>query len=158
MRRSGVQRYFDDRIHHLPPTEMLKRSQKQSALEGGNNIGNDDNQAGVEVDLAEDEDEILAIVRHERPLFSRDSLGETPIRPATEAEVIDMCSGKACVLSDSNQRQMETLVYEKPQTCPNRDVSEVPATAITLPLRDRRRAGRPRRGNARMYNGAIAIL
>jgi hypothetical protein len=61
-------------------------------------------------------------------------------------------------MSDSKQRLTQAFVAEEPHSLLSRELSEkVFRPRVFFPCPGRR-LGRPRRGNARMYSGAMAII
>ena len=64
--------------------------------------------------LAEETNEVHAVVRHEREFIPNDPLAQYPVWLAVQTEMIDMCRLEASRLSDSNQRFMHAFVNQKP--------------------------------------------
>ncbi len=108
--------------------------------------------------LAEKPNKIDAVVRDERELIFDDSVGELPVRLAAQPEMVDVACFESGAMSDTDQRLMQAFVDQEPHAL----LSRVPSGNDFRPLAffpcQGRRLGRPRRGNARMYSGAIAIF
>jgi len=112
----------------------------------------------MEVHFGEEPDEIRAVIGDERGLVLHDPFSQRPVRLAAQAKVIDVIRQETSGVRDSNQRLVQTLVDEESHALLSRVLNVVDFRPLTLFLFHGRRLGRPRRGNARTYKGAIAIF
>ena len=112
----------------------------------------------MQIHFPEELQEIHAVVRDERELVLDDPLGQFPVRLATQTEVVDVHCFKTSGMSDSNQRFMQAFVDEEPHASLNRELSAKDLLPRAFFPCQGRRLGRPRRGNARMYSGAMATF
>jgi hypothetical protein len=101
--------------------------------------------------------EVRPVIGDKREVVFDDSFRQHPVRPAAQAEMVGMHCFKARGVGQSYQRLMEALVNQEPHA-----VSRLLSGMDLLPRGcfpcQGRRLGRPRRGNACMYNGAMAML
>src|SRR5438309_7794588 len=112
----------------------------------------------MQLHFAEKADEVHAVVRDEREFTLDDSLGQFPVWLAAQAKVIDVVCLKTGAMSDSNQRLMQAFVDQEPHALLSRELSGKDFRPRAFFPCQGRRPGRPRRGNARMYSGAMAIF
>jgi len=153
-----IKTYLNDRVDQHLPCHVLERSSEHDALEGGNSIRNDYYEAGVQVQAFEEPNEVDAVVRDEREFILDDTLGQLPVRLAAQTDMVDMGRLESGAMSDFDQRLMQAFVDQKPHALLSRVLSGKDFRPRAFFSCQGRRLGRPRRGNARMYSGAMAIV
>lgn len=112
----------------------------------------------MQIHPAKESNKIHAVVRDEREFTLDDSIGQFPVRLAVQTYVVDLQCLETSGMSDSNQRLMQTFVDQKSHALLSRVLSENDFRAAALFRCHGRELGRPRRGNARIYRGAMAIF
>ena len=126
-------------------------------MQGRNHVRNQHNQAGVQIHLAEEAKEVYAVVGDEGEFVCGNPLGQNPVRLPAQTEVIDMGGLETSGMSDFNQRLVQAFVDQEPHVV-SRVRNGKDFRPVTFFPCKRRRLGRPRRGNACMYIGAIPIF
>lgn len=102
--------------------------------------------------------EIDSVVGDECEFIFCDPLGQFPVRLAIQAKVIDVGCFETGAMSDSDQRVMQAFVDQDPHALLSREFSAKDFLPRAFFPRQGRLLGRPLRGKARMYSGAMAIL
>ncbi len=77
----------------------------------------------MQFDSAEESNKVDAVIRHEREFIADDSVGEFPVRLATQTYMVDVGCLETGAMSDSNQRLMQSFVDQEPHSFVSRELS-----------------------------------
>ena len=92
----------------------IMAASNSARCDGWNNVRDNHHQASMQFHLAEQPNEIKAVVRDKREFILDDSLGKFPVRLATQTEMVDVGCFETGAMSDSDQRLMQAFVDEEP--------------------------------------------
>ena len=160
----AFQAHFDHGVQQISSGRVLKRGAQKGPLQDRDHVRNDNDEAGVQIDSTEKLDEIGTVIGHEREFVFDDPLSRYPVGLAAQAKVIDVRCVDAKSVGQPHEGLMQTLVFSGPRTTDTNGLCASQKSHGTwsrelsgkdfnprgfLPCQGRR-AGRPRRGKARM--------
>jgi hypothetical protein len=111
--RSFVQLNLDNLVHGFLKTNLIKYRVEQRPLSIRDDLGNNDDQAGVQFLPAIKLSKIPGIVGDEGEVFSHDAQHQVPVGLAAQPDPIHMPGFVATYFGDSDQGCVEAFVDEK---------------------------------------------